>query len=56
MDVISGNRNLTNGMQIEFVVPKLVNEEIEIEIKEEDITTEVRYWESALIMYVIGVN
>ncbi|CAK8543497.1 unnamed protein product [Lathyrus sativus] len=41
-------------MVIEYVAPKLVNGEIEIEIEEEDIESEVKSWESALIMYVLG--
>ncbi|XP_058755867.1 uncharacterized protein LOC131628790 [Vicia villosa] len=54
VDVISNNRNPSNGMQIEFIAPQLVNGEVEVTIEEEDIMSEVRYWESALIMYVIG--
>src|SRR4051812_13975257 len=54
VDVISNNRNPSNGMQIEFVAPQLVNGEVEVAIEEEDILSELRYWESALIMYVIG--
>lgn len=32
-DVLSNNRNPENGMIIEFVAPKLVNGELEIEIE-----------------------
>lgn len=54
VDVISGNRNPSNGMQVEFVAPQLINGEIEVAIEEEDIIYELRYWNSALIMYMIG--
>lgn len=54
VDVISGNRDPTNGMAIEFIALKLVNGEIEIEIKEKDIESKVKYWELTLIMHVLG--
>lgn len=53
IDVLSKNRIQVNGMDIEYVAPKLVNGEIEIEIEEEDIVSEIKFWESALIMYVL---
>ncbi|XP_058746634.1 uncharacterized protein LOC131619563 [Vicia villosa] len=39
---------------MEFVAPQLINGEVQVAIKEEDIIDELKYWESALIMYVIG--
>lgn len=54
VDVLSENRNPVNGMAIEYMAPKVVNGEVEIEIDDEDITSEVRFWETALIMYVLG--
>lgn len=54
VNVISGNRNPSNGMKMDFVAPKIVNKEIEIEIVEDDIVSELCYCESALIMYVLG--
>lgn len=41
-------------MTIDFVTPNVVNEEIEVEIEDEEIDSEIKFWESALIMYVIG--
>jgi hypothetical protein len=41
-------------MKTEFVTPKLVNGEIEVEIDATDIINEVKFWDSALIMYVLG--
>lgn len=37
VNVISGNHIPANGMVIEFVVPKIVNVEISIEIEDADI-------------------
>jgi hypothetical protein len=54
VEVLNGNRNPGNGMKMEFVTPKLVNGEIEVEIDEADIINEVKFWDSALIMYVLG--
>lgn len=53
-DVISGNRKPENGMALEFFAPKIVEGKPIAEIKPEDIIGELKYWESALIMYVIG--
>lgn len=47
-------KNPDNVMVIKFVASKLVNGEIKIEIKGEDIESEVKFWESPLTMYVLG--
>ncbi|CAK8576489.1 unnamed protein product [Lathyrus sativus] len=39
---------------MEYVAPKLVNGVVEIEIEQEDIETEVQFWDNALILYVVG--
>ncbi|KAK2420095.1 hypothetical protein QL285_030882 [Trifolium repens] len=54
VDVLSGNRNPANGLAMEFVAPKRVNGEVEVEIEEDDIVSEVKFWETSLIMYVLG--
>ncbi|CAK8531013.1 unnamed protein product [Lathyrus sativus] len=41
-------------MIIEYVALKIVNGDIKTEIDEEDIESEVKFWESTLIMYVLG--
>lgn len=41
-------------MAIEFVAPKILEGEIEINIKVVDVESEVKFWESSLIMYVLG--
>ncbi|CAL5193084.1 unnamed protein product [Lathyrus oleraceus] len=40
VDVISGNHVPTNGMAIEFVAPKIVEGEIEVEIDDSDVESE----------------
>lgn len=54
VDVIKGNCIPSNGMAIEFVAPKILEGEIEINIKVIDVESEVKFWESSLIMYVLG--
>ncbi|CAJ2641905.1 unnamed protein product [Trifolium pratense] len=54
VDVLSGNRNPINGLAMEFVAPKFVNGEVEVEIEAADIESEVKFWQSSLIMYVLG--
>lgn len=44
VDVLTNNRNLANGMVIENIAPKLVDAEIKIEIEEEDIEYDVKFW------------
>jgi hypothetical protein len=39
---------------MEFVAPKRVNGAVEVEIEEADIMSEVKFWASSLIMYVLG--
>ncbi|CAK8575428.1 unnamed protein product [Lathyrus sativus] len=53
-DILSENRNTAMRSTIEYVAPTLVNEEVEVEIEEKDIGTEIKFWETALIMYVLG--
>ncbi|XP_058733384.1 uncharacterized protein LOC131604993 [Vicia villosa] len=52
VDVISNNRK--NSMVLDFIAPKVVNGSVVVEIEKSDIESEVLYWESALIMYVLG--
>ncbi|CAK8544929.1 unnamed protein product [Lathyrus sativus] len=54
VDVINDNRNPARGMAIEYVAPKLINGMIEIDIEQEDIETEIQFWDNALILYVVG--
>lgn len=56
VDIIKGNRITANGMPIEFDAPKIVDSEVKIQIEEEYIEYEVKFWEATLIMYVIWGN
>lgn len=53
MDVIKGSRLITNGLDIEYISPTIVNEEIEVVIKEHDVAYELIFWGNALIMCVV---
>ncbi|CAK8539571.1 unnamed protein product [Lathyrus sativus] len=54
VDVISGNRNPGNGLKLEFIAPTIVNGIAEVRIEEADTEIEVKFWETELIMYVMG--
>ncbi|CAK8535210.1 unnamed protein product [Lathyrus sativus] len=54
VNVINENRNPARGMAIEYVAPKLINGVFEINIEQEDIETEIQFWDNALILYVVG--
>lgn len=54
VDVISGSRIPASGLTIEFIAPKIVEGQIEVEIEEADVEYEVKLWESLLIMYALG--
>ncbi|XP_058724742.1 uncharacterized protein LOC131596170 [Vicia villosa] len=41
---------------MEYIAPKVVDGEIEIEIEEKDIESELLYWDSTLILYALGGN
>lgn len=54
VEILSGNHNLVNEMTIEFLTPKIFNGEIEIKIKESDMKNEAKFWDTTLIMYILG--
>ncbi|KAK2448812.1 hypothetical protein QL285_008059 [Trifolium repens] len=54
VDVLSGNRNPANGLAMEFVAPNRVDGEVVVAIDEADIESEVKFWATSLIMYVLG--
>jgi hypothetical protein len=39
---------------MEYVAPKRVNGEIEVEIEATDVDSKIQFWGSSLIMYVLG--
>ncbi|KAI5425063.1 hypothetical protein KIW84_031022 [Lathyrus oleraceus] len=44
----------TSGLGIEYTTLKVVDGEIEVTIEEQDIQSELKFWENSLIMYVLG--
>ncbi|XP_058751687.1 uncharacterized protein LOC131624790 [Vicia villosa] len=54
VDVIKGNRLPSSGREIEYTVPKVVNGEIEVQLEEQDLVSEMKFSEHALIMYALG--
>ncbi|XP_058745733.1 uncharacterized protein LOC131618551 [Vicia villosa] len=53
VDVTRDNRLPQNGLNIEYTPPTIVNGELEVIINEQDIQSEIKYWENSLIMYVL---
>ncbi|CAK8563925.1 unnamed protein product [Lathyrus sativus] len=56
VDVIRGNCNAPNEMSIQFIAPKIVDGQVEMEIAKEDVEADMRFWETSLIMYVLETN
>lgn len=56
VDIIKGNRNTANGVAIQYVAPTIIDGKVEVVLEEEDILSEIRYWETSVIMYVIGAD
>ncbi|XP_058742312.1 uncharacterized protein LOC131614775 [Vicia villosa] len=54
VEIIKGNRVPSNGIEISYTAPNVVNGEIEVSIETQDIASELQYWENSLVMYVIG--
>jgi hypothetical protein len=44
VEVLNGNRNPANGFAMKYVAPKRVNGELEVEIDEADVMSEVKFW------------
>lgn len=53
-DIIRGNRDASRGFAIDFSAPTLVDGEVEVEIDEQDVESELDFWKTSLIMYVLG--
>ncbi|XP_058774908.1 uncharacterized protein LOC131649171 [Vicia villosa] len=56
VDVLKDNRNPGKGRSMKYVAPKLVDGNVEVEIEVSDIESELNFWASSLILYVIGGN
>lgn len=54
VDVISGNRNPAKGRVMQYVAPKVVDGEIDVKIEDEDVAPELKFWETTLILYILG--
>src|ERR1051325_3100952 len=54
VDVIKGNRRTVNGKALAFVAPNIVEGKPVVKIVQEDVESEIKYWETSLIMYAIG--
>ncbi|CAI8588750.1 unnamed protein product [Vicia faba] len=54
VDVLNDNRNPAKGRSMTFTAPKIVNGEIEMEIDDEDVISELNFWQSSLVLYALG--
>ncbi|XP_058762303.1 uncharacterized protein LOC131635682 [Vicia villosa] len=54
VDIIQGNRLPSNGTELSYTAPVVVDGEMEIQIEEQDVASEKEFWRNALIMYAIG--
>ncbi|CAK8561871.1 unnamed protein product [Lathyrus sativus] len=43
-------------MQLKFIAPQIVNGEVEVVIEDEDIDSELKFWDTSLILYVLGAD
>ncbi|RZB52267.1 hypothetical protein D0Y65_048636 [Glycine soja] len=56
VDVLKDNRNLAKGRAMKFIAPQVVDGKIEVLIEDDDIRSEVKFWESSLILYAMGAD
>lgn len=54
VDVISENRAHDRGLTVKYFAPTIVNGEVFVLIDEQDVESEMAYWENALIMFAFG--
>lgn len=52
VDVISGNRLPSRGLEIPYTPPLVIDGEFVVEIEDTDIVSELEFWANSLIMYV----
>ncbi|CAK8569173.1 unnamed protein product [Lathyrus sativus] len=55
-DVLKDNRNPAKGRAMKFIPPQVVDGKIEVLIEEDDVSSEVKFWESSLILYAMGAD
>lgn len=51
---IRGNRLPSNSSELLYMVSLVINGEIEIQLEEKDVASEMELWKNAIIMYAIG--
>ena len=56
VDVLKDNRNSAKGRAMKFIAPQVVDGKIEVLIEDDDIRSEVKFWESSLILYAMGAD
>ncbi|KAH1264861.1 hypothetical protein GmHk_01G000690 [Glycine max] len=56
VDVLKDNRNPTKGRVMKFIAPQVMDGKIEVLIEDDDIRSEVKFWESSLILYAMGAD
>lgn len=54
VEIIKSNQVPSNRREITYTTPSIVNGEVEVSIENQDIESELQYWENALVMYGIG--
>ncbi|XP_058746636.1 uncharacterized protein LOC131619565 [Vicia villosa] len=54
VDVLNDNRNPAKGRSMRYIALKMANGVVEVEIAPEDVASELDFWASSLIMYVMG--
>ncbi|CAK8540004.1 unnamed protein product [Lathyrus sativus] len=56
VDVLKDNRNPAKGGAMKSIAPQVVDGKIEVLIEEDDVRSEVKFWESSLILYAMGAD
>lgn len=52
--IIKGTCLASNGIEIEYIAPIIIDGEIEVMISEQDIESYMIYWEHSLVIYALG--
>lgn len=51
---IAGNRSSKNGMVLSYILPEIVDGNIVVKLNKDEIDSQTKKWQCALIIYVIG--
>ncbi|CAI8588930.1 unnamed protein product [Vicia faba] len=54
VDIVRGNCLSSNGLDLEYHAPTIVDGEMEVIIEEHDVISKRKLWENGLIMYTLG--